>query len=81
MVSLKSSLVWGLLSVQSALAVGPFFSQVSTTDYILGNDIWNITVGRTHGKKLYYKGVDLVGKAAGVYVSHSKFSQKSNRHL
>ena len=72
MVALKSSLVWGLLSVQSALAAGPFFQKLSSTDYILGNDIWNITVGRTHGRKLFYKDVDLVGIAAGVYVSHSQ---------
>lgn len=71
MFSFKSSILWGLLSVQSTLAAGPFFQPTSSGEYILGNDLWNITVGKTQGRKLFYKGVDLVGGASGVYVSHS----------
>ena len=73
MVSFKSSLSLGLLSVESALAAGPFFQKTGNSEYILGNDLWNITIGATQGRKLFYKGVDLVGTAAGVYVSHSQY--------
>lgn len=57
--------------VQLASAAGPFFTTVNANQYVLGNDIWNITVGTRYGTRLNYKGRDLVGKAAGHYVSHS----------
>ncbi|KAK0111819.1 hypothetical protein ONS96_001087 [Cadophora gregata f. sp. sojae] len=66
----------GILRLASA--AGPFFTSLSEiftslseNQHVLGNDIWNITVGTRYGTKLYYKGRDLVGNAAGHYVSHS----------
>ncbi|KAH6715751.1 polysaccharide lyase family 4, domain III-domain-containing protein [Leptodontidium sp. MPI-SDFR-AT-0119] len=57
--------------IRLASAAGPFFTSITATQHVLGNDIWNITVGTRYGTRLYYKGRDLVGKAAGHYVSHS----------
>lgn len=57
--------------IRLASAAGPFFTSLSASQHVLGNDIWNITVGTRYGTKLYYKGRDLVGSAAGHYVSHS----------
>ncbi|PBP19949.1 putative rhamnogalacturonan lyase [Diplocarpon rosae] len=53
-----------------ASAAGPFFMEISTTEHVIGNDLWNITIGTRYGTKLYYKGRDLVGKGAGHYVSY-----------
>lgn len=50
----------------------PFLINVDNETAIIGNDIWNVTVGRQYAKKLFYKGVDLVGNATGHYVSYSK---------
>lgn len=50
---------------------GPFFMAVNDTEHIIGNDIWNITIGYTYGTKLYYKNHDCVGNAVGHYVSYS----------
>ncbi|KAH6664282.1 polysaccharide lyase family 4, domain III-domain-containing protein [Halenospora varia] len=70
------------LSVFSALACAaiqvaakpvssaPFFTTVSDTEHIIGNSIWNITIGFTYGTKLYYKNKDIVGDAVGHYVSY-----------
>lgn len=53
-------------------AKGPFLQKVDDTTHIIGNDLWNVTIGRQYGVKLYYKGKDLVGDAVGHYVSYSE---------
>lgn len=50
----------------------PFLINVDNETAIIGNDFWNVTVGRQYATKLFYKGVDLVGDAVGHYVSYSK---------
>jgi rhamnogalacturonan endolyase len=46
----------------------PFLKSLnSTTGWIIGNGLWNITIGDVYGKKLYYKGQDLIGDAVGHY--------------
>jgi rhamnogalacturonan endolyase len=50
----------------------PFLISVDNHTHIIGNDIWNVTIGRDFGTKLFYKGIDLVGNASGHYVSYSK---------
>lgn len=57
---------------QVVQARGPFLIKVNDTSHIIGNDLWNITIGQTYGTKLYYKNHDCVGKAVGHYVSYSK---------
>lgn len=52
-------------------AGGPFLKTVSESEHIIGNDLWNITIGRQYGTKLYYKDHDLVGETTGHYVSYS----------
>ncbi|KAH1316660.1 hypothetical protein LV164_008050 [Aspergillus fumigatus] len=52
-------------------AKGPFLQKVDDTTHIIGNDLWNVTIGRQYGVKLYYKGKDLVGDAVGHYVSYN----------
>jgi rhamnogalacturonan endolyase len=50
----------------------PFLITIDNQNHIIGNDIWNVTVGPKYGTKLFYKGIDLVGNATGHYVSYSK---------
>lgn len=40
--------------------------------WVIGNDVWNMTQEKIYGTKLYYKDQELVGEAAGHYVSYSK---------
>jgi rhamnogalacturonan endolyase len=57
--------------IGSSQAAGPFLKTISATEHILGNDIWNVTVGELYGKKLFYKNHDCVGNAVGHYASYS----------
>lgn len=54
------------------LAQAAPFLQGNNGSWVIGNDIWNITIGQTYGTKLYYKDHDLVGNAVGHYVSYSQ---------
>ncbi|KAF3903108.1 hypothetical protein ABW21_db0204285 [Orbilia brochopaga] len=49
----------------------PFLIKIDANNAIIGNDLWNLTVGPQFATKLYYKGVDLVGDAVGHYVSYN----------
>ncbi|EPS36158.1 hypothetical protein H072_10252 [Dactylellina haptotyla CBS 200.50] len=49
----------------------PFLVKVNNETAIIGNDFWNVTIGRQYGTKLYYKNVDLVKQAVGHYVSYA----------
>jgi hypothetical protein len=51
---------------------GPFYLKISDTQHVIGNDLWNITIGPMYGTKLFYKKKDIVGNAVGHYVSYSK---------
>jgi len=52
---------------------GPFLLTLNGTEHVIGNDIWNITIGPIYGTKLFYKNKDIVGNAVGHYVSYSTF--------
>jgi rhamnogalacturonan endolyase len=65
-----SSLV-SLALAAGAHAKGPFLQKVDDSTHIIGNDLWNVTIGQQYGVKLYYKGKDLVGNAVGHYVSYN----------
>lgn len=46
----------------------PFLKSLnSTTGWVIGNGLWNITIGDVYGTKLLYEGQDLIGKAVGHY--------------
>lgn len=52
----------------------PFLVKIDNETAIIGNDLWNVTVGRQYATELHYSalpGVDLVGNASGHYVSYS----------
>jgi rhamnogalacturonan endolyase len=49
----------------------PFLIRIDNTTHIIGNDIWNVTIVRSQGRKLYYKNTELVGNSPGHYVSFS----------
>lgn len=55
-------------------AAGPFLSQVDNETWVIGNELWNLTQQRTYGVKLFYNERDLVGDAAGHYVSYSNYT-------
>lgn len=61
-----------LVAIKSVSTVGPFFLELSTTEHVIGNGIWNITIGPTYGTKLFYKNKEIVGDAQGHYLSYSK---------
>lgn len=60
------------LAAVSVHANGPFLQTVDESTHVIGNDLWNMTLGRTFGTKLYYKDHDLVGNSWGHYVSYSE---------
>ncbi|KAI9150493.1 Rhamnogalacturonate lyase [Paramyrothecium foliicola] len=47
----------------------PFFKEVGTQTWIIGNGVWNMTQGRQFGTKAYYKDHDIVGRARGHHFS------------
>ncbi|KAF3005903.1 hypothetical protein E8E13_009549 [Curvularia kusanoi] len=51
----------------TALAKGPFLQQITSSQWIIGNDIWNVTQGPTYATNLQFQGSDAVGKAQGHY--------------
>lgn len=55
-----------------AHAKGPFLQKIDDTTHVIGNDLWNVTIGRQYGVKLFHKDRDLVGDAVGHYVSYSE---------
>ncbi|KAF2141847.1 polysaccharide lyase family 4 protein [Aplosporella prunicola CBS 121167] len=60
-----------LTLVRLCAARGPFLKSLNNTYHVIGNDLWNITQGPTYGKKLYYKGQDLIGDAVGHYTGYN----------
>lgn len=61
-------------------AKGPFLKTVGPEEHIIGNDIWNVTIGRQYGTKLFYKNRDIVGDAVGHYASYSSFHSHNLSH-
>jgi hypothetical protein len=49
----------------------PFLTRVNDNTHIIGNGLWNLTIVRGLGRKLYYKETELVGQSPGHYVSYS----------
>lgn len=70
-----------LVTTASVHAGGPFLRSIDESTHIIGNDLWNITIGRTFGTKLYYKDQDLIGNAWGHYVSYSRESSLTGKAL
>ncbi|KAF2800762.1 polysaccharide lyase family 4 protein [Melanomma pulvis-pyrius CBS 109.77] len=65
-----TSLFAALAVTKAALAKGPFLQQVSSTQWIIGNDLWNLTQGSTYATNLQYQGSDAVGNAQGHYAGY-----------
>lgn len=67
-----SLLLLSSVGVGGVAAAGePFLKSIDAKTHVIGNDLWNLTVGEHFGTKLWYKGYDLVGNASGHYVSYS----------
>lgn len=60
-------------AVHQVAAKGPFLLTVGPQEHVIGNDIWNVTIGAIYGTKLFYKNKDIVGNAVGHYASYSTF--------
>ena len=58
----------------STTSTGPFLQSLNETGWVIGNDLWNITIGSIYGKKLYYNGRDLIGNATGHYQGYGMWS-------
>lgn len=63
------------IALATAKAEKPFIQQVSnSSEWIIGNDLWNITIGETYGTKLFYKDHDLIGDAVGHYAGYGIYT-------
>jgi hypothetical protein len=68
---MRASLLFALVATaRSALAKGPFLQQLSPTQWVFGNEIWNLTQGPTYATKLQYQGDDAVKGAPGHYAGY-----------
>lgn len=65
------AIIIAVIASASLAAQEPFLTKVGTNTWVIGNDVWNMTQGRTFGVKLMYKGQDCVGEAVGHYASYS----------
>lgn len=70
------SFIAALAAVKSVVAKGPFLQQVSSSQWIIGNDIWNLTQDASYATKLQYQGSDIVGKARGHYAGVGTYVHK-----
>jgi hypothetical protein len=57
-------------AARSALTKGPFLRQINSTQWVFGNDIWNLTQGPTYAINLQYQGSDAVKNAPGHYAGY-----------
>ncbi|RDW92676.1 hypothetical protein BP5796_02070 [Coleophoma crateriformis] len=57
--------------IQCSHAKGPFLQTIDATRHVIGNNLWNVTIGPIYGTKLFYRDHDLVGGAVGHYVSYN----------
>ena len=57
----------------------PYLLTVDANTHIVGNSIWNVTIVRGFGRKLYYKNTELVGRSSGHYVSYSVYDRNHNQ--
>ncbi|KAK9769834.1 putative Polysaccharide lyase family 4, domain III-domain-containing protein [Seiridium cardinale] len=64
-----TSLLTCLSSVSVALAT-PFLDQIDNSTWVFGNDLFNVTQESVYATKVYYKGYELVGSAAGHYMGY-----------
>ncbi|KAM0815909.1 putative Polysaccharide lyase family 4, domain III-domain-containing protein [Seiridium cardinale] len=64
-----TSLLACLSSVSVALAT-PFLDQIDNSTWVFGNDLFNVTQESVYATKVYYKGYELVGSAAGHYMGY-----------
>jgi len=63
----------GNVSAHLAKAFTPFLTPLnSSVGWIIGNDLWNITINQSYGKKLFYKNHDLIGDAVGHYAGYGE---------
>ncbi|KAE8151460.1 polysaccharide lyase family 4, domain III-domain-containing protein [Aspergillus avenaceus] len=67
-----------LAQVALALPSGddaPFLEVVDSSKAIVGNSVWNATVGPNYAKPIYYNGKEIVGSAKGQYYSYAQQSR------
>jgi hypothetical protein len=72
--------LWSVIFAVSAAAIAaqnpsqtkPFLITVNPQTHVIGNSLWNLTIVRGFGKKLWYRDIELVGGSSGHYVSYSK---------
>ncbi|KAJ1559819.1 hypothetical protein HK405_009229, partial [Cladochytrium tenue] len=51
-------------------AAQPFLTQISSTSWVLGNDLWNATIGPTYGKPIYFNNKEIHKRQmAGIFPS------------
>jgi hypothetical protein len=65
-------LLLGFGAAQTRALQKPFLINLSSTAHVIGNSIWNVTIVGGFGRKLYYKGSELVGRSTGHYSSLSR---------
>jgi hypothetical protein len=73
-----SLLLASVAAARSALGKGPFLRQINSTEWVFGNDIWNLTQGPTYATNLQYQGSDAVKSAPGHYAGYGAASTISS---
>jgi rhamnogalacturonan endolyase len=60
-----------LTGIDPISASRPFFLRLNDAERVIGNHLWNITIGPTYRAKLFFKDRDMVRNAQGHYLSYS----------
>ncbi|KAF1851256.1 polysaccharide lyase family 4 protein [Cucurbitaria berberidis CBS 394.84] len=68
---MRSSLLVGCFAAAKlSFAKGPFLQQTGSTQWVIGNDLWNVTQGSVYATNLQYQGSDAVKNASGHYAGY-----------
>lgn len=62
------------LCAVATVAATPFLTQLNSSTWVFGNDLFNVTQGSVYATKVFYGGHELVGTAAGHYMGYGEYS-------
>lgn len=78
--SLAGMALWLICFSLVGVSLGePFFQQLGSARWAIGNSIWNITLTNLYGNKLYFQNRELVGAAKGHYAGYGELPFSSLR--
>lgn len=69
-----SFIVSCLYAAPAVVLAAPFLTQLNSSAWVFGNDLFNVTQGSVYATQVHYGGHELVGTAAGHYMGYGKHS-------